>query len=230
MPPAINWLIPREMTMRAKKAAAGKGAIGKGSGPQGTLTLAGLDQVRALADPLRVRMLGAFVEEHTTRQVAEILHEKPTRLYHHLKSLAEAGLIRKTRTRRNRGTLETYYRAVAGSFRADPSLFSPRGRPEATDSLGRMVDGMLDQTRAELRALIALGRGARGLEEEGYVSFLEVRTPERDMKKLRAGIERLVAGLQKDRPARASRGGKPAGADRRYRLTITFFPLDLEER
>jgi DNA-binding transcriptional ArsR family regulator len=217
------------MTMRGQTTAKGKKGTGKGDGPEGTLTLSDLDQVRALGDPLRVRMLGAFAEERTTRQVAEVLHEKPTRLYHHLKSLLAAGLIRKTRTRRNRGTLETYYRAVACSIRADPSLFSPPGRPEASDSIGKAIDGMLEQTATELRALIASGSGARGLEEKGLVSFLEVHAPEGDMKKLRGDIERLVKGLQDDRPARA-RGGKPAGPDRRYRLTITLFPLDLEER
>jgi DNA-binding transcriptional ArsR family regulator len=216
--------------MSGTASAGGRGAKGKGGGPEQTLTLTGLEQLRALADPLRVRMLGAFAEERTTRQVAEILHEKPTRLYHHLKALATAGLIRKTRTRRNRGTLETYYRAVAGSFRADPSLFSPRGRSEASGSIAKMIDGMLDQTASELRALIASGHGPRGLQEQGYVGFLEVQASERDMKKLRADIERLVSGLQDDRAARAARGGKPAAPERRCRLSIAFFPLDLEER
>src|SRR5262245_1943518 len=215
------------MRMGAKTTA---GAKGVNSGPAGTLTLTGLEQVRALSDPLRVRMLGAFAaQERTARQVAEILHEKPTRLYHHLKSLARAGLIRRTRTRRNRGTLETYYRAVACTVRADPSLFSPPTRSEATDSIGKAVEGMLDQTASELRALLASASGARGLEEKGLVGFLEVRAPERDIKKLRAAIERLVKGLQDD-PARTARGGEPAAPDRRYRLTITLFPLDLEER
>jgi DNA-binding transcriptional ArsR family regulator len=191
--------------------------------------LTDLGQVRALADPLRMRMLGAFAEERTARQVAELLHEKPTRLYHHLKALAAAGLIRKTRTRRNRGTLEAYYRAVACTIRADSSLFSPAGRPEASGSIGKAIDGMLDQTGNELRSLIASEGGASGLEEKGFVGFLEVHAPERDMKKLRADIERLVKGLQEDRRAPA-RGGKPAGPDRRYRLTITLFPLDLPER
>ena len=89
-----------------KEAGPVRGRREKGAWPEGTLALTALDQVRALADPLRVRMLGAFAsEERTTRQVAEVLGEKPTRLYHHVKALAAAGLIRKTRTRRNRGTL-----------------------------------------------------------------------------------------------------------------------------
>ena len=129
------------------------------------MTLTALDQVRALADPLRVRMLGAFAaEERTTRQVAEILDEKPTRLYHHVKSLASAGLIRKTRTRRNRGTLETYYRAVAGAFRADPALFAPPGASEASNSIATMVQSMLDQLASELRALMASEGGGREVQ------------------------------------------------------------------
>ena len=202
-------------------------AVGK---PEGTLTLTALDQVRSLADPLRVRMLGAFAEERTTRQVAEILGEKPTRLYHHLKSLASAGLIRETRTRRNRGTLETYYRAVAGSFRADPSLFAPPGTQEAIDSIGTAIGTMLDQTRSELNSLIASGTGSHEVEGEGFFGFLEVRAPERDMKKLRARIESLVASLQEEQKKGTSTATHSGEGERRYRLSIAFFPVDLPKR
>jgi len=215
--------MPRKTSKRPQRASGP---------PKGTLTLTALDQVWALADPLRVRMMGAFDEERTTRQVAEILGEKPTRLYHHLKALASAGLIRKTRTRRNRGTLETYYRAVAGSFRADPSLFAPPGTKEATDSIGTVIGTMLDQTRSELNALIGSGGGGSDVEvqEEGLFGFLEVRAPERDMKKLRARIDGLVKGLQKEEKKGASTAPRSNEPDRRYRLSIAFFPLDLPKR
>jgi DNA-binding transcriptional ArsR family regulator len=194
------------------------------------MTLTALDQVWALADPLRVRMLGAFAEERTTRQVAEILEEKPTRLYHHLKALASAGLIRKTRTRRNRGTLETYYRAVAGSFRADPSLFAPPGTKEATDSIGTMIGTMLDQTKAELNALVASGGEDNEVQEEAHFAFFEVRAPERDMKKLRARIDTLVKGLSEEQKKGTTPAPGAGARDRRYRLSIAFFPLDLPKR
>ena len=216
--------------MRRKKAGSGAGRREKGGRPEGTLTLTALDQVWALADPLRVRMMGAFAEERTTRQVAEILDEKPTRLYHHLKSLASAGLIRKTRTRRNRGTLETYYRAVAGSFRADPRLFAPPGTSEASDSIGTVIGTMLDQTRSELNALIGSGGGGGEVQvqEEGVFGFLEVHAPERDMRKIRAQVDRLVSGLKGSKTGATKK--QAAEPDRRYRLTIAFFPLDLPKR
>ena len=48
-----------------------------------------LEQVKVLADPLRVRILETMaLEERTTKQVAEELGEKPTRLYPHVEALA----------------------------------------------------------------------------------------------------------------------------------------------
>ncbi len=83
---------------------------GRRSAPQAELrTLDDLKQVRALADPLRMRILTALSEERTTKQVAELLHEKPTRLYHHVDALERAGLVQLTRTRPKRGTIEKYY-------------------------------------------------------------------------------------------------------------------------
>ena len=48
-----------------------------------------LDQVKALAHPLRMRIIETLAgpEPMTTKQVAEALGEKPTRLYHHVDML-----------------------------------------------------------------------------------------------------------------------------------------------
>ena len=84
-----------------------------------------LEQIKVVADPLRLRILECFSrEEQTTKQVAQKIGEKPTRLYHHVELLERVGLIRRTRTRQNRGTLEKYYLAVARCFEAGPGLFS----------------------------------------------------------------------------------------------------------
>src|SRR4051812_9517926 len=73
-----------------------------------------LAQIKALADPLRQRLLRAFAgEPRTTKQVAHDLKENPTKLYHHVDTLAEAGLLKLVETRQNRGTMERYYQAAA---------------------------------------------------------------------------------------------------------------------
>ncbi len=87
---------------------------------------------------------------------------------------------------------------------------------------------MLDQTGTKLNALVASDGGGREVQEVGFVGFLEVHASEQYMRKLRARIERLVAGLEgKSREPRAGRSAHP---DRRYRLSIAFFPLDLPKR
>ena len=69
-----------------------------------------LEQVKALADPLRMRIVEALRSgPRTTQQVADASGETPTRLYHHVEALERAGILRLVETRRNRGTLEKYY-------------------------------------------------------------------------------------------------------------------------
>src|SRR5271156_5365746 len=93
--------------------------------PHGTQTLVDFQQIRALAHPLRLRILGLLVREpRTTKQVADLLGENHTKLYHHVQELERAKVIRLTETRQKRGTVEKYYQATAALFRAAPSVFS----------------------------------------------------------------------------------------------------------
>jgi DNA-binding transcriptional ArsR family regulator len=186
-----------------------------------SLTLTDLEQVKVLADPLRIRILEELAtDERTTKQVAERIGEKPTKLYHHVEALERVGLIRLTRTRPNRGTIEKYYLAVARQFRADSTMFSP---PEATtdakgDSLRAMISTMLDRTADEIRALPT--HGAAGVTEQCVFSQLEIRTTAAEGRRIQARLQKLVDSVQ-------GKGREKAGA-KRYRLTLAFYPLDAE--
>ncbi len=70
--------------------------------PREFMVLTELDQIKVLADPLRIRILESLSEERTTKQVAQLIGEKPTKLYHHVDALERVGLIQQTRTRQNR--------------------------------------------------------------------------------------------------------------------------------
>ena len=114
-----------------------------------TYCLRNLEQARILADPLRIRVLQAFSREpKTTKQVAGLLGEKPTRLYHHVQALETVGLIELVETRPVRGTVEKYFQAVATRFEVDSSLFFPTA--EDASEMGDMIASILDRTRAGL--------------------------------------------------------------------------------
>jgi DNA-binding transcriptional ArsR family regulator len=183
-----------------------------------SLTLSDLDQVKVLADPLRIRILEELCTvERTTKQVAQRLGEKPTKLYHHVEALERVGLIRLARTRQNRGTIEKYYLAVARQFRADSRIFSATdtGSPAQDDAMHSMISTVFDRTSEEMRGLLAKGRG-QGIEEKGLLSYLEIRTDARRGCQLQARLERLVKSLE---------GGGKLGA-KRYRFTLAFYPLE----
>ena len=103
-----------------------------------------LDQVRAVADPTRLRILEAVTgTPRTAKEVAALLGRKQTGVYHHLKVLQQAGLIREAGSRRKRGTIERSYAAVAADVRVDPRVFGGRrasGAAAVLTAVTRAVD------------------------------------------------------------------------------------------
>ena len=197
---------------------------------QDAYTLSDLEQIKVLANPLRVRILEAFGQERTTKQVADLLGEKPTKLYHHVDALERVGLIALSRTQQNRGTVEKYYLAVARTFRAAARVFhtEEKGARRKNAALRGMIATFFDTTSDELTAIIEKSERAtdatKAIEEEGIVSFLEIRGTKEELKTIRAKLNALVASLT----AAAERDSKSAGDARpgRYRLTLAFYPLE----
>jgi DNA-binding transcriptional ArsR family regulator len=186
-----------------------------------SLTLSDVRQVKVLADPLRIRILEELTSaERTTKQVAERLGEKPTKLYHHVEALERVGLIRLTRTRQNRGTIEKYYMAVAQQFRADSRIFSAaEDGSEEGDALLAMISTVFESTAAEMRDLVAESLGRTGIEEQGVLSYLEVRTDRAHARKLQARLMKLIKSLEEP-PGAAEKAGES-----KYRLTVAFYPI-----
>ncbi|HEX3557218.1 MAG TPA: helix-turn-helix domain-containing protein [Thermoanaerobaculia bacterium] len=181
----------------------------------------GLEQVRALAHPLRLRLFEMFAERpRTTKQAAEELGEAPTRLYHHVAALESAGLVRLCETRRKRGTTEKYFEAVKHRVvtEAKNVPFGDAARRDL-EAMGFVV---FDRARNELaRALAAL-------KDTGHPELLAIRgvfhlTPSA-AKKLRKELTELLAGLR--RAADAKRGSRSKAKRGRYSLTIALLPTD----
>src|SRR5690348_3113629 len=83
------------------------------------------EQLKAFTDPLRLRVLEILkAREATNKQIADELGQPPARVLHHVRVLAELGLIRLVDTQVKGGNVEKYYRAVARGFtlHASPEL------------------------------------------------------------------------------------------------------------
>jgi DNA-binding transcriptional ArsR family regulator len=86
--------------------------------PRNELTLVERDaQIKALANPERVRILALLIErEGTAKQVADWMSGTRGRVHYHIKELERAGLVEMIRTVESGGVVEKYYRAVARNF------------------------------------------------------------------------------------------------------------------
>jgi len=188
-------------------------------------TMTDLEQVKIIADPLRVRLLEAFTREpKTTKQVAELLGEKPTRLYHHVEALERVGLIRLADTRQVRGTVEKYFVAVARLFRADPKVFESAQKEGQGEALADMVSTVLENTANEVRQVIRAGYDLASCED-GIFSYVEVQTTRAKIDELQEKIMGFLRELEE-----TCTNEPPPEDSTRYRLTLAYYPLEPKEK
>jgi DNA-binding transcriptional ArsR family regulator len=178
---------------------------------------AGVAELRALAHPLRLRILELFAEApRTTMQAAALLREPPTRLYHHVNALERAGLLRLQETRPNRGTLEKWYAAAATRF-----ALSSRARTGAARVPKALPLAILEQARQELATLPERQRRRRWIAARLVVVGSRARVAEVG-RKVRAFLASLRGGRSGDAAAR--RRPTPESSRTRWALTLTYAP------
>lgn len=175
--------------------------------------------MRALAHPLRLRILELFVEcARTTKQVADLLGEPPTRLYHHVAALERAGLLVLKETRKNRGTIEKWYEAVSKQFGATP--FAPGARrPENAAARRALAASVLEQSRQELVAAMQ----QRGDQPALLGRFLVVAQPKR-IAAVRKRLHRAIMDIQREFGGGSDEESVPEPGDVRWAITLAFAP------
>ena len=113
-----------------------------------------LEQLRAIADLLRLRIIDVLKERPmTVTQLGDVLGEAPAKVHYHVRELEKVGLLRLVETREKGGILEKYYQPIAREFSVEKSLFSAP-LDEATTTLsslfGQIKEGFLRAFRKAL--------------------------------------------------------------------------------
>jgi DNA-binding transcriptional ArsR family regulator len=186
-----------------------------------------LDQVRALSDPTRLRLLELFKERRlTTKQAAQILGQPPTRLYHHVNLLERLGFIRLVEERPNRGTVERYFEAVARAFAVDPALFegdSPRAQ-KARSLAANLLMTVLDRARMEAAESIATGLVGPDDREAPLVVHVHLTTTEKEIQHVKTRLQRCFQQIRK-KPA-----PRTPGELRSYTLLMGCYRVRTESK
>ena len=165
---------------------------------------------KALADPLRIRLLEALWEmPQSARELADHVDLPPDRLYYHLKHLERAGLIAIAEYRPlARGKVERVY---------TPAVTEPPSDAANPEEMAEFLGSMLDATRADINAAyrskqaggrreVDLHRGALRLTDEalaelrGHIERLATQFGDRDAPGVWTRVVIAVVDLQ-DRPS-----------------------------
>ena len=138
---------------------------------------------KALADPLRVRLLEALWESpQSARELAERADVPPDRLYYHLGQLERAGLIEISEYRPlARGKVERVYA---------PAVTEPPGDDVSPEEMAEFLGSMLDATRADINAAYRSRQAGGRREVDLYRGAL--RLPDEALAELRDEVERLA--------------------------------------
>ncbi|PBC92970.1 helix-turn-helix protein [Streptomyces sp. Ag82_O1-15] len=165
---------------------------------------------KALADPLRIRLLEALWEmPQSARELAGHVDLPPDRLYYHLNHLERAGLIEIAEYRPlARGKVERVY---------TPAVTEPPSDAANPEEMAEFLGSMLDATRADINAAyrskqaggrreVDLHRGALRLTDEalaelrGHIERLATQFGDRDAPGVWTRVVIAVVDLQ-DRPS-----------------------------
>jgi len=108
-------------------------------------------EIKAFSDPLRLRIIHLLLDRPATnQQIAHLLGESPSKVFHHVRYLAEAGLIRLVETRISGKNVEKFYRAVARAFilRPDAALLPESRIAALVAELERIRHDVLESAAA----------------------------------------------------------------------------------
>jgi len=178
------------------------------------LVLSDLEQVKALAVPLRVEIVMTLHDKPmTTSQVAAILGERPNRLYYHVTELEKVGILEVVETRQRGNLVEKYYRPVARILRIDPTLFSHGA--EGQEAYIKTVLSQLDSTILEIRRGMSDGGLSAGDMNLAFSSIIDLGLTPAQLREFHAEIREAILRWTKRSDNSLST---------RAHLTTVFFP------
>ena len=143
------------MAKRSKASAA----VDAGA-PLPERVITDVETLKALSDPLRIRILEAMVqvadETWTAKRIANVLGVGQTKLYHHIRILEERELIRPVGRQLVRGIVETSYRIAQLQLRLDRNLLASGGA-EVRSSAEQAITTVFDLARRDFEQALAAG-------------------------------------------------------------------------
>lgn len=181
--------------MRPPAASLGTSAsVGIDREPLDMHVIQSADELRAIAHPLRVRILDCLIAQPLiVRDIGKLLRSSSTKLYYHVGELERAGLVRLVHTEVRSGIQLKYYRAVARYYHLSPAFL--HGNRDEVDASAAFMAALVEHSSSQLRK--AIGDGLIDRHEDAFVvRRRQVRMSPETASRLRRRIEQLDADVR----------------------------------
>jgi DNA-binding transcriptional ArsR family regulator len=187
-----------------------------------TFEVTELEQLRVLADPLRLRVLNhLFQEALTVKQVADRLEVPATKLYYHVNELERIGLVKVVETRVKSGIIEKYYRLTAPLIHVSRELLQLTGSPsDTTHTYAEVLASIFEAVADDLRQSVIGGQLVPPDQSTAKTSAIG-RT---NVRLTRATAARLAKKFAKLLQADIEAADDEAG-EVEYGFALAFFPI-----
>jgi DNA-binding transcriptional ArsR family regulator len=192
-------------------------------GPADERIISDVETLKALSDPVRLRILETMVtaadETWTVKRLAAAMGVGPTKLYHHVNILEERDLIRIAGTRVVSGIIETSYRIAQLSLRLDRALLSGAGA-DVRSSVHDVLAVIFDSVRDEIERGLSTGliKSSDDPLSELMIRGLTMLPPDRAVE-LRQRLRALMEEFDVAGPDQVEPGAVPFG------YLIATYPL-----
>jgi predicted transcriptional regulator len=179
------------------------------------------EQRRAIASPLRLELIGLFVDDEplSVVQIAERMGRPATAIHYHVRLLVEAGILRRAGQRRSGRRPEALYEPAAGVFMMDPS--TKESWSAAGDAAVKTLATAFRMAERDLKAALGdPGTRTAGPGRNMYGTRMHLRLARKDLAELNRhlrGIEKLLLRVHKTH--------KPSKRDSFVSLTLALMPL-----
>jgi DNA-binding transcriptional ArsR family regulator len=158
------------------------------------------ESIKALADPLRLRVLTLLMGDHdrswTVKEIAAELDQPVTKLYHHVNLLEQVGLIRDVETRLVSGIVEHRYASGQRGLEFDDALYRSS---ETRDASLANISNLMDEARDDLVGYLGSDTGD---PERVMIAKARLRLTQDEADELRASMDELVERFQSKRSRR----------------------------
>lgn len=177
------------------------------------------EQRRAVASPLRMELIGLFLERRplSVAQLAERMGRSATALYYHVGLLEKAGILKRAGKRRSGRRAEALYLPVADMFKMEQE----GGNTEAAATALKTMATAFRMAEGDMRAALADPRSkSAGPYRNVYGTRMHCRISKESLAELNGhlrAIEKTVARVHKSH--------EPSPDDQFVSLTLALMPL-----